>query len=84
MCEPDPHLKKKRRRAASIYYVMLTVSTSLVAVVLSHLGYIPLSPIAALVAGAIAGFAFAMFQLSYWRFVGHSIARMKGEEPRPE
>ena len=79
--EPDPETASKQRRVLRIYVFLFVASSSIASVVLSILGYVPLDPLAALVAGVIAGFAFALFQLTYMRFVGHTSYRVQKKKP---
>jgi hypothetical protein len=79
--EPDPEIASKQRRALRIYVFLFVTSSSVVSVALSVLGYLPFDPLTALIAGIIAGFAFALFQLTYMRFVGHTSYRVQKRKP---
>jgi hypothetical protein len=78
--EPERITPAQKRKVRTMYIAIFVASTVVVTVALSVLGYINLSPVAALVAGTIAGFAFVMFHLTYLRFVGNAAYRIHGQE----
>jgi hypothetical protein len=81
MPEPDSNPPFRRRWALFLYVSVFIVITCATTVTLSIRGYLSFDPLTALVAGLIAGFAFAMFQLTYIRFVVNSSRRMHQKEP---
>ncbi len=84
MSEPDPDLPRKRRKALGLYLGLSIVTTSAASVILSAMGYLPFDPFTALIAGTIGGFAFALFQITYMRFVGHTSLRIQEKKPMLE
>ena len=75
-----PEQRRQARRARYAYIAIFVLSTVAVTVTLSLLGYINLNPLAALLAGTIAGFALVLFHLTYLRFIVHSAYRI--EQPK--
>ncbi|MFW9795227.1 MAG: hypothetical protein ACFFEE_13040 [Candidatus Thorarchaeota archaeon] len=70
---------KRGKSIRNAYISIYVIATCLGSVMLSITGHLPLDPLTALIAGVFAGFALALFQLTYVKFIVKSSWRIKGK-----